>query len=86
MQRLSPAGSLSLPHKTLAHTAVGDYTFPPGSIFMTNLAFIMRDPEHFHNPSSFTPDRLIGPDGWYGNNQDNFSPTLYYLAIRRMIG
>ena len=67
LQRIAPAGSFSLLHKTVGPTQVGEFFFPPGSEFLANLAFIMKDPSFFQRPQSFNPDRFIGKDGRYKN-------------------
>ena len=61
--RLAAIGPLALAHNTRGWVEVEGYTFPPGSTFMSNLQFIMRDPTNFQHPETFNPERFIGEDG-----------------------
>ena len=61
--RLAAIGPLAVAHQTRGWVEVEDYSFPPGSNFMSNLQFIMRDPNNFENPETFNPARFIGEDG-----------------------
>ena len=65
--RLGAVGPLALVHKTRGWVEVEGVRFPPGSSFLSNLQFIMRDPTNFHQPETFNPERFIGEDGrWVG--------------------
>ena len=61
--RLAAIAPLALGHQTRGWVEVEGFTFPPGSDFMSNLQFIMRDPSNFDNPETFNPERFIGEDG-----------------------
>ena len=63
VHRLAAVLPLALGHKTKTSVLVRGYSVPPGSTFVSNLHFIMRDSRHFHNPDQFIPDRFIGEDG-----------------------
>ena len=63
VQRLSCVAPLSLMHTTTAATRVGDFSFPPGSVFMANISHISNDPANVDNPKLFNPDRWISSDG-----------------------
>ena len=61
--RLAATAPLALPHQTRGWLEAEGFTFRPGSDFMSNLQFIMRDPNNFENPETFNPERFIGEDG-----------------------
>ena len=61
--RLAAIGPLAVGHQTRGWVEVEGYSFPPGSDFMSNLQFIMKDPNNFENPETFDPQRFIGEDG-----------------------
>ena len=63
--RLAAIAPLALDHQTRGRVEVEveGFTFPPNSAFMSNLQFIMRDPNTFKNPGTFSPERVIGEDG-----------------------
>ena len=61
--RLAAIGPLALTHRTRRWVEVEGFTFPPNSAFMSNLQFIMRDPNNFQHPETFNPERFIGEDG-----------------------
>ena len=63
VHRLAAVLPLALGHKTKTSVLVRGYSVPPGSTFVSNLHFIMRDSRHFHSPDQFIPDRFIGEDG-----------------------
>ena len=65
VQRVSRVAPMSLPHKTLATTTVGGYSFPAGSVFHANISAFMNDHHHFHRPERFKPDRFINTEGKY---------------------
>ena len=60
---MASVAPISLFHKTTAPTAVSGFTFPAGSVFLANQAFIMNDGRYFDNPDIFNPARHIGTDG-----------------------
>ena len=61
--RIAAIAPLAVGHQTRGWVEVEGYTFPPGSDFMSNLQFIMRDNNNFENPETFNPERFIGEDG-----------------------
>ena len=63
IQRVARVAPSSLPHKTTAPTKVGEFSFPPNSIFMANLSFITHDPSNIEDPFAFKPDRWIDEAG-----------------------
>lgn len=63
IQRVARVAPASLPHKTTAPTKVGEFSFPPDSIFMANLSFITHDPSNIEDPFAFKPDRWIDEAG-----------------------
>ena len=61
--RLAAIAPLALAHQTRGRVEVEGFTFPPNSAFMSNLQFIMRDPNTFKNSGTFSPERFIEEDG-----------------------
>ena len=61
--RLAAIAPVALTHQTLGRVEVEGFTFPSNSGFMSNLQFIMRDPNNFQHPDTFNPERFIGEDG-----------------------
>ncbi|XP_061845607.1 steroid 21-hydroxylase-like [Colius striatus] len=57
--RLRPPAPLALPHCARRHTSVGDIQVPAGSILMPNLLAAQRDPELWHHPEAFLPERFL---------------------------
>ncbi|KAL2340156.1 hypothetical protein Fmac_008096 [Flemingia macrophylla] len=56
--RLHPAAPLSLPHESSEDCTIGGYHIPRGTIVLTNLWLIHRDPKLWSDPLSFKPERF----------------------------
>ncbi|GAB0201666.1 steroid 21-hydroxylase [Grus japonensis] len=59
--RLRPPAPLALPHCARRHTSVGDITVPAGSILVPNLLAAHQDPDTWHHPEDFLPERFLEP-------------------------
>ncbi|XP_074932531.1 steroid 21-hydroxylase-like [Phalacrocorax aristotelis] len=59
--RLRPPAPLALPHCARRHTSVGDISVPAGSILLPNLLAAHHDPETWHLPEAFLPERFLVP-------------------------
>ncbi|NWZ30877.1 CP21A hydroxylase, partial [Asarcornis scutulata] len=59
--RLRPPAPLALPHCTRRHTSVGGVPVPAGSIVIPNLFAAHHDPETWHRPDEFLPERFLEP-------------------------
>ena len=69
IQRISSVAPLSLFHETTTQTKVGEFTFPRGSHFVTNLSFITNDPKSFKDPHVFNPERWLSQERKYVKNE-----------------
>ncbi|XP_051499746.1 LOW QUALITY PROTEIN: steroid 21-hydroxylase [Apus apus] len=59
--RLRPPVPLALPHCALRHTSVQDLPVAPGSILVPNLLAAHTDPDIWHHPQAFLPERFLPP-------------------------
>ncbi|KAJ7909515.1 cytochrome P450 [Mycena leptocephala] len=59
VMRWNPIGPLGLPHLLIKDDFYKDYHIPAGSIVMTNVWLILRDPVVFPNPQEFQPARFL---------------------------
>jgi cytochrome P450 len=59
VQRLSKVAPFSLPHHLAEDFHYKGQFFPKNSMWRVNLGYIMKDPDHFHNPSEFNPARFL---------------------------
>ncbi|KAG9440392.1 hypothetical protein H6P81_020557 [Aristolochia fimbriata] len=60
--RLYPAGPLLVPHETSQECTVGGYTIPRGTMLLTNLWALHRDPSVWKEPMRFIPERFEGEE------------------------
>ncbi|NWS65047.1 CP21A hydroxylase, partial [Chunga burmeisteri] len=59
--RLRPPAPLALPHCARRHTSVGGILVPAGSILVPNLLAAHQDPDIWHCPEAFLPERFLVP-------------------------
>ncbi|NXS43772.1 CP21A hydroxylase, partial [Balaeniceps rex] len=59
--RLRPPAPLALPHCACRHTSVGGIPVPAGSILIPNLLAAHQDPDTWHHPEAFLPERFLVP-------------------------
>ncbi|NXH12187.1 CP21A hydroxylase, partial [Bucco capensis] len=59
--RLRPPAPLALPHCARRHTSVAGIPVPAGSILIPNLLAAQQDPETWHQPEAFLPERFLAP-------------------------
>ncbi|NXY84389.1 CP21A hydroxylase, partial [Alcedo cyanopectus] len=59
--RLRPPAPLALPHCALRNTSVAGIPVPAGSILVPNLLAAHQDPETWHRPEEFLPERFLEP-------------------------
>ncbi|XP_074710308.1 steroid 21-hydroxylase-like [Strix uralensis] len=59
--RLRPPAPLALPHCARRHTSIGGVPVPAGSILLPNLLAAQQDPEIWHHPEAFLPERFLEP-------------------------
>ncbi|XP_038061047.1 cytochrome P450 2J6-like isoform X2 [Patiria miniata] len=80
VQRISMILSLGVPHKAAEDTTLMGYTIPKGAILLPNFWALGRDPEVWHEPHLFKPERFLDKDGCV-TRKDEFVP---FSAGRRM--
>uniref|UniRef100_A0A3Q7HJC5 Cytochrome P450 n=1 Tax=Solanum lycopersicum TaxID=4081 RepID=A0A3Q7HJC5_SOLLC len=56
--RLHPPGPLASPRESIEEIAINGYVIPNKTIALMNLYAMGRDPEYWHDPEKFMPDRF----------------------------
>ncbi|XP_009627815.1 premnaspirodiene oxygenase-like [Nicotiana tomentosiformis] len=56
--RLHPPGPLSLPRQSIEQCVINGYVIPNKTIALVNLWAMGRDPQYWHNPEKFEPERF----------------------------
>ena len=80
VQRISCVAPVSVFHSTTVPTSIGQYSFPAKSTFISNLSFIMNDPEHIRDPHIFDPTRFLSENGRWTKRA---SSVLHHLFVLR---
>ncbi|CAG8613033.1 5926_t:CDS:1, partial [Paraglomus occultum] len=70
--RLYPVVPLTYRYSPDTELKIGEYVFPPNTIFTINLAHMHRNPQYFPNPTVFDPERFAG--NWKERYHHAFSP------------
>lgn len=60
-QRWHPVAPMGLPHCSVKDDTIGGYLIPQGAILMPALWWFTRDPECYHDPETFKPERFEEP-------------------------
>ncbi|THU99940.1 cytochrome P450 [Dendrothele bispora CBS 962.96] len=76
--RMYPVTPLALPHHSLEDDVYEGYFIPKGSTVVGNAGAILHDPEVYHDPYKFNPDRFL-----VRNPPPN--PALYAFGFGRRI-
>ncbi|KAK7021812.1 hypothetical protein VNI00_017256 [Paramarasmius palmivorus] len=58
--RFAPVAPLGLNHRVMEDDEYGGYRIPKGSVIIGNIRAITLDPELYHNPEKFDPERHLG--------------------------
>ena len=66
--RVASLAHHAVPHFASEDIPIGDYIIPKGSGIFPSLISVMYDPNHFPNPHDFKPERFIGEDGKFKND------------------
>jgi hypothetical protein len=53
--------AFGVPHFSLEEIEFHGYTIPKGSVILSSIYNVGRDPEHFPDPETFNPERFIDP-------------------------
>ena len=67
--RMTSLAHHSLPHYASEDIQIGDYVIPKGSNIFPSLISVMYDPTFFPNPYDFKPERFIGEDGRFKQDE-----------------
>jgi cytochrome P450 len=63
LMRIKTLVPLAVPHKTIGETYVDGYYVPPNTTILVNLFSAHMDPEIWHDPENFHPDRFLDSSG-----------------------
>ncbi|XP_043969265.1 cytochrome P450 2U1 isoform X1 [Gambusia affinis] len=63
VQRLTAVVPLSIPHMASETTAFRGFTIPKGTVIITNLHSVHRDPSVWDDPDAFNPVRFLDGEG-----------------------
>ena len=61
--RWHPVAPMGLPHQTSDDDIYNGMFIPKGSMMMPNIWGFMHDPNTFHDPMTYKPERFLGVDG-----------------------
>ncbi|KFK23633.1 hypothetical protein AALP_AAs74839U000700 [Arabis alpina] len=82
--RLTPVGPLLLPRQASEDIKIGGYDVPRGTIVLINAWAIHRDPELWHDPEKFYPDRFNGKEIKTDESSDNVRTLMPFGNGRRL--
>ncbi|XP_054157433.1 steroid 17-alpha-hydroxylase/17,20 lyase-like [Oppia nitens] len=72
--RLRGVAPLGVPHVAMCDTKIGEHNIKEGSLVMSNLWAISRNPELWDRPDEFNPNRFLSADGTYRPSVPGFAP------------
>ncbi|KAJ5915533.1 hypothetical protein N7466_011466 [Penicillium verhagenii] len=61
--RWHPVAPMGIPHMSNQDDMYEGYHIPKGSLIMPNIWALTHDPEVYHDPMTFKPERFLGVDG-----------------------
>ncbi|KAI5123170.1 hypothetical protein M0805_000871 [Coniferiporia weirii] len=61
--RWHPVAPMGLPHVSSEDDIYNGFFIPKGSLIMPNIWQFTHDPENYHDPMTFKPERFLGVDG-----------------------
>ncbi|KAE9372779.1 putative cytochrome P450 oxidoreductase OrdA-like protein [Stipitochalara longipes BDJ] len=61
--RWHPVGPMAIPHMTTEDDILGEYLIPKGALLLPNIWFFTHDPDVYHEPMEFKPERFLPIDG-----------------------
>ena len=59
----------SVPHCTEQEIKLDGYVIPPDTTIFPNLYHVMHDPDYWHNPDIFNPDRFLDASGRFHHDE-----------------
>jgi cytochrome P450 len=59
--RWHPVAPMGVPHMTTEDDVFDGYFIPKGAVLLPNIWAFTHDPETFHEPMTFKPERFLGP-------------------------
>ena len=69
--------SFGIPHYALDEVELQGYTIPKGSIVLSSIYSVVRDPDHFSDPEIFNPERFIDA-GTFQSEDLHFSHLHFF--------
>ncbi|KAJ5987004.1 hypothetical protein N7451_011369 [Penicillium sp. IBT 35674x] len=61
--RWHPVAPMGIPHMSVEDDMYEGYHIPKGSLILPNIWALTHDPEVYHDPMTFKPERFLGVDG-----------------------
>ena len=88
IQRMANVLPLSVFHNTKTNVDLGKYSLPPNTTFIPFIGDIMNDPEHFPEPSKFSPKRYLEVENTSGEIKFKPNPRVIPFCVgkRRCLG
>ena len=63
IQRLGSIAPMAVPHRALQDIKIDKYRIPKDTFVFSVLYHIMRDPDYWHDPEIFKPERFLNESG-----------------------
>ena len=77
--RITSINFIGTPHMNMKAATIGKYQVPAGTTVFAFLWYIMNDPEYWHEPRQFRPDRFLTESGEFAKDER----LIPYLVGRR---